>query len=108
MSNRTDFDGVPLTTAPVPNLSDEEFSYFKGTWEAHLLPAITQALGQANVVGGQVLFHRRQYITIITREEAAPSLKSQVERIVAEALREDIRAKISVQFEVGEVVRTGS
>lgn len=97
--------GSPTTTS-IRNLTDEEMKDFRRTWEIHLLPAITQILDQANAGGGQVLFHRRQFITIVTREEAPFGLRNQVYLAVAVALHEDIRAKISVQFEVGELVRS--
>ncbi|KAI0512905.1 hypothetical protein F5B22DRAFT_648256 [Xylaria bambusicola] len=84
-------------------LNDEEFGEFKRAYEVRVLPAIIQALDQANIVGGQVLVQRRKTITIVTREEAPPSLKSQIEQVVAAQLREDIRAKISLEFATGHL-----
>ncbi|KAK5631449.1 hypothetical protein RRF57_007163 [Xylaria bambusicola] len=85
-------------------LSDEVFNEFKRAYEAHMLPAIIQALQQANIVGGQVHFHRRKTITVVTRDEAPPSLKNQVEQVVAARLREGVRAKIIIEFVVGHLV----
>ncbi|KAI0907229.1 hypothetical protein F4824DRAFT_506100 [Ustulina deusta] len=117
MSDRTHRSGAALvprcgggglsTTTHAPNLSDEQFRDFKKRYEIHVLPAITQLLDLANI-GGQVHFRRRKFITIVTREEAPPGLKHRIECVVAAELREDIRAKISIEFEVGEVVRAGS
>ncbi|KAI1424818.1 hypothetical protein F5Y12DRAFT_424214 [Xylaria sp. FL1777] len=98
-------DGGQPATTYVPNISNEEFRDFRKTYEMHVLPAITQILDRENI-GGQVHFRRRKFITIVTRVEAPPSLKHQIECAVAAELREDIRAKISIEFEVGEVVRS--
>ncbi|KAI0967965.1 hypothetical protein F4678DRAFT_464865 [Xylaria arbuscula] len=94
------------STAPhISNFSNEEFKDFRKIYEINVLPAIIQILEREHI-GGQVYFLKRKFITVVTREEAPPSLKHQVEHAVATELREDFRAKISIEFKVGEVVRS--
>ncbi|KAI1305518.1 hypothetical protein F5Y03DRAFT_395050 [Xylaria venustula] len=95
----------PSTATHTSNFSNEEFKNFRKIYEMNVLPAIIQILERANI-GGQVHFRRRKFITVVTGEEAPPSLKHEVEHAVATELREDFRAKISIEFEVGEVVRS--
>ncbi|KAI1281594.1 hypothetical protein F5Y07DRAFT_264818 [Xylaria sp. FL0933] len=97
--------GGSSTRAPVPNLSNDEFREFREIYETRVLPAITQTLSLTNV-GGQVLFRRRKYITVVTGEEATASLKHQIECAVAAELPTDFRARICVEFDVGEIVRS--
>ncbi|KAI0432688.1 hypothetical protein F5Y09DRAFT_132339 [Xylaria sp. FL1042] len=97
--------GGPSTRTHVPNLSDDEFRDFRKIYESRVLPSITQILNLANV-GGQVHFRRRKFITVVTGEEAPASLKHQIECAVAAELRENLRARIYIEFDVGEVVRS--
>ncbi|KAI0804867.1 hypothetical protein GGR55DRAFT_303698 [Xylaria sp. FL0064] len=97
--------GGSSTRAQVPNLSNDEFREFRKIYETRVLPAITQTLSLANV-GGQVLFRRRKYITVVTGVETTASLKHQIECAVAAELPADFRARICVEFDVGEVVRS--
>ncbi|TGJ87235.1 hypothetical protein E0Z10_g1504 [Xylaria hypoxylon] len=97
---------VPSPTAQVPNMSDDEFKDFRKIFETRLLPSITKIINAENI-GGQVYF-RRSFITIDTREEAPPSFKQQIECAVDAELRENLRAKVSLEFQVGALVRTGS
>ncbi|RYC57883.1 hypothetical protein CHU98_g8326 [Xylaria longipes] len=88
-------------------MSDTEFREFRQMYEMQLLPAIAEILGSANI-GGQVHLHKRKTVLIVTQEEAPPSVKQQVEWAIAAKLREDLRAKISLEFALGEVKRTAS
>ncbi|RWA06070.1 hypothetical protein EKO27_g9037 [Xylaria grammica] len=101
------YQGASWASPPtqVPNMSNEEFKEFRKIYELQILPAITRVLDPANI-GGQVIFTKRKFINIITQHEAPPALKKQIEYAVVAELREDLRAKISLTFEVGEVVRT--
>ncbi|KAI0856882.1 hypothetical protein F4860DRAFT_518426 [Xylaria cubensis] len=91
-------------TSIVPNMSDTEFREFRQIYEMQLLPALTEVLGLENI-GGQVHLHKRKSILIVTPEEAPSSLKQQIEWVVAEKLHENLRAKISVEFALGQVTR---
>ncbi|KAI0401519.1 hypothetical protein F4802DRAFT_600992 [Xylaria palmicola] len=93
-------------TSGATSMTDEEFKDFRRKYEARLLPAIIEKLGLAGA-GGQVYLHRRERIIIITREIAPTDLKQQIEHVVAEHLCDELRGKISVEFEVGEVKRSG-
>ncbi|KAH8162320.1 hypothetical protein CIB48_g5920 [Xylaria polymorpha] len=86
-------------------MNNDEFREFRRIYEMQLLPAITELLGQANI-GGQVHLHKRKSILIVTREEAPPSLKQQIEWAMAEKLGQDLGAKISLEFALGQVYRT--
>ncbi|KAI0441056.1 hypothetical protein F4803DRAFT_438452 [Xylaria telfairii] len=85
-------------------MDNDEFREFRQIYEMKLLPAITELLDQANI-GGQVHLRQRRSILIVTREEAPPSLKQQIESAMTEKLRQGLRAKISVEFALGEVQR---
>ncbi|TRX89829.1 hypothetical protein FHL15_009262 [Xylaria flabelliformis] len=105
-----DADGQSARRSPggqtliIPNMSDAEFREFRQIYEMQLLPALTEVLGLGNI-SGQVHLHRRKCIVIVTREEASSSLKQQIEWVVATKLQENLRAKISVEFALGQVRR---
>ncbi|KAI1748231.1 hypothetical protein F4782DRAFT_379502 [Xylaria castorea] len=86
-------------------MNDAEFREFRQIYEMQLLPALAEILSLANI-GGQVYVHRRKSIQIITQEEAPPSLKQEIEWVMAAKLHENLRAKISIEFAVGGVKRT--
>ncbi|KAJ2995526.1 hypothetical protein NUW58_g1246 [Xylaria curta] len=92
-------------TLGVPNMSDEEARVFRRIFEMQLLPAVIEILGPANI-DSQVSFHRRKSINIVTRTEVPSGLQQEIERAVAAKLGEDLRAKVTVDFYVGEVKRS--
>ncbi|KAF2963930.1 hypothetical protein GQX73_g9652 [Xylaria multiplex] len=97
--------GRPSPSTVAPNMSNEEFKDFQKIYENRLLPAIIERLNAANI-GGQVYFLKRKLVSVVTPEEAPSSLKEEIECVVTEILSRDLRAKISLDFGVGEVRRT--
>lgn len=89
-----------------PTMSNEEVKAFRKIFERALLPAITKILGEHNI-GGQVLFHRRRSISVVTRGEMPSDLKQQIQHAVSADLPRHLGTKISLEFSVGEVIRTG-
>ncbi|KAI1736403.1 hypothetical protein F4680DRAFT_451950 [Xylaria scruposa] len=82
-------------------MNDAEFREFRQIYEMQLLPALTEVLSQENI-GGQVHLHKRKSILIVTQEEAPSSLKQQIEWVMTAKVHENLRAKISVEFALGQ------
>ncbi|KAI1129877.1 hypothetical protein F5Y10DRAFT_263777 [Nemania abortiva] len=87
-------------------MSDEDLKKFKRTFENKILPDITEQLDTAGI-GGQVFFHGGNSITVVTREALSSRLTIWIENVVKAELHEDLGTKIFLDFDVGEVRRSG-